>query len=522
MTQQTELVGSSSAPEGDPESGRAADGPRSDSPRADDSRSDGASPFGGKSPGGPGGTPRTLHRATHLAGAWTTRKSIAALYSVWTLTRLGMLYLLVQDSIGVSNVSDEVNFVYPRWYQQLADGSFPVNDVTWQYPPGAGLVFLFPAGLPFLGYFQAFLVLTFAADAIVVLALARGGRRLAGAWLWTGGLPLLLNVPHGRFDIQVTALAVLALLSARRRPRLGGVFAALGALVKVWPLLTLVGTERGRTSRSAWLSAAAAAAALLAVLALGFRNSLGFLQQQGARGVQIESLGGTVLSLMRAAGSPIWIESRYGALEFNGMHVGTIAQLSMLLTAAAFGWLMFWRGRASQWTTATPFDAALAAILLFTVTSRVISPQYLVWLIGLAAVCLTSRHTTQRPVALVLLAAAAVTSLAFPTYYLDVMYGTALGNTLMAVRNGLLVAATLLSCRRLWKATTGTHDTNGACDTTGTSDRTDASATTGTSDRTDTSATTGTSDRTDTSATTDAEATPATEPTPATASAAAG
>ncbi|MFD3943030.1 glycosyltransferase 87 family protein [Streptomyces sp. NPDC058579] len=380
----------------------------------------------------------------------TSRTAIAA---VWALTRIVMVYLLVQDDIGVSNVSSEVEFLYPRWAEQLAGGSYPVGDVTWQYPPGAGLLFLSPSLLPFLDYFAAFLVLTLVADAVVTLALARPGRRLAGVWLWTAGLPLLLNLPHGRFDIQVTALAVLALLAGRRSPRLGGALAAFGALIKVWPLLTLVGLERGRTTKDAWVSAAAAAAALLTVLAVAFRHSFDFLQQQGARGVQIESLGGTVLSLMRAAGLPIWVETRYGALEFAGEHVASVAQLSLMLTAAAFGWLMLWRGRASRWTEATPFDAALTAVLLFTVTSRVISPQYMVWLLGLAAVCLTSRHTTQRPVAWVLLAATAVTALAFPTYYLEVMQGTPLGNTLMVLRNGLLLAAVVLSCRRLWRAT---------------------------------------------------------------------
>ncbi|WMX48646.1 glycosyltransferase family 87 protein [Streptomyces roseicoloratus] len=402
---------------------------------------------------------RALVRAAHhVDGVRSPRASTRALVTVWVLTRLGMLYLLVQDSIGVRNVNDEVEFLYPRWARQLADGSFPVDDVTWQYPPGAGLLFLSPEAVPFLDYFAAFLVLTLAADALVAWVLARPGRLPAGAWLWTAGLPLLLNVPHGRFDIQVTALAVLALLSSRRRPRLGGALAALGALVKVWPLLTLLGLERGRGSREAWRSAAVSAAALLAVLALAFRDSLGFLRQQGARGVQIESLGGTVLALLRAAGAPIVVESRYGALEFSGPQVAAVTQLSLLLTVAAFGWLLFWRGRASRWTEATPFDAALAAVLLFTVTSRVISPQYLVWLIGLAAVCLTSRHTTQRPVAWVLLAAAAVTALAFPTHYLEVMQGTALGNTLMVVRNGLLLTATLLSCHRLWQATAATPD----------------------------------------------------------------
>lgn len=402
---------------------------------------------------------RAALRRVFRAAPWSTRTSLAAIWAVWVLTRIAMVYLLVQDDIGVSNVSAEVEYLYPRWSQQLTDGSYPVGDVTWQYPPGAGLLFLFPSLLPFLDYFAAFLVLTLAADAVVTLALARPSRRLAGAWLWTAGLPLLLNLPHGRFDIQVTALAVLGLLAGRRHPRIGGAFAAFGALIKVWPLLTLLGSEHGRSSREAWRSAAVTAGALLAVLALAFRHSFDFLSQQGARGVQIESLGGTLLSLMRASGMPIGIEVRYGALEFVGAHVATVAQLSLMTTAAAFGWLMFWRGRASRWTEATPFDAALTAVLLFTVTSRVISPQYMVWLLGLAAVCLTSRFTTQRPVAWLLLAATAVTALAFPTYYLDVMEGSPLGNTLMVFRNGLLLTAALLACHRLWRATAA--DTSG-------------------------------------------------------------
>ncbi|MBD0693283.1 hypothetical protein BG452_40840 [Streptomyces sp. CBMA123] len=46
------------------------------------------------------------------------------------------------------------------------------------------------------------------------------------------------------------------------------------------------------------------------------------------------------------------------------------------------------------------YDAALCALLIFVVTSRVISPQYLVWLVGVAAVCLTVRRPRPAPGAL--------------------------------------------------------------------------------------------------------------------------
>ncbi|MFD9793249.1 glycosyltransferase 87 family protein [Streptomyces sp. NPDC059070] len=391
-------------------------------------------------------------------GASVRRTRNAALAGAWLATRALMLFLLVDDSIGVGGVTGEVYVLYRQWYDQLITGHFPYGDATWQYPPGAGLVILAPALLPFLTFFQAFVALTLAADALVALALVRAGARAggsaAGAWLWVGGLPLLLHLPYGRYDVLVTASAVAALLCLRRGPRLGGALAGLGALVKVWPALTLLGTPRGRSTRAAWTAALGSALALLGVLALGFTHTLDFLRQQGSRGVQIESLGGTALQLAHLlADWPGRVVYRYGAMEFTGPYVSSVAALALALTGAAFCWLLVWRVRARRWTAATPADAALCAVLLFTVTSRVISPQYLIWLLGLAAVCLTSRHTCQRPVALLLLPTAALSALVFPTLYDQVMAGTAAGTALMVVRNSLLLTAALLSGRRLWTAT---------------------------------------------------------------------
>jgi hypothetical protein len=351
-----------------------------------------------------------------------------------------------------------VYVLYRRWYEQLGTGAFPFGDPTWQYPPGAGVIMLAPALLPFLTFFQAFTAVTVGCDALIARALVRAGARpggsVAGAWLWVAGLPLLLHIPYARYDVQVTAVAVGALLALRRRPGLGGALAGLGALVKVWPLLTLIGAPPGRGARRALLGALGSAAALLALLALAFDHTLDFARQQGGRGLQIESLGGTALQLAHLlTGHPGRVVYRYGAMEFTGPYVSALATLSLALTGLALCWLLFWRVRARRWTVAVPLDAALCAVLLFSVTSRVISPQYLIWLLGLAAACLTSRQTAQRPVAQLLLPTAALSALAFPCLYDEVMAGSALGTGIMAARNTLLLAAALLSCRRLWTST---------------------------------------------------------------------
>ncbi|MFI7504102.1 glycosyltransferase family 87 protein [Streptomyces sp. NPDC049687] len=388
------------------------------------------------------------------------RRLLLALAAAWLATRALMLWLLAHDSLGIlgGRVGREVWRLYHHWYGVLAHGAFPAHDTLWQYPPGAGVVLLSPGLLPWWTYFQAFVALTVLSDAVIAFALARAGTRpgrtLAGAAVWVGGLPLLVRVPFARYDVQVTALAVVSLLALSRSTRVCGAFAALGTLVKVWPALVLVGVQRGRDTRSVWASVALTGTSLLLLLVFVFRNPLAFLLQQGGRGVQIESLGGTLLSLATHAGWPGKVHYRYGAMEFTGPYVSTVAHTSLALTAVAFGLLLLWRIRARHWTEAVPYDAALSAVLLFTVTSRVISPQYMIWLVGLAAVCLTSRHTTQRPVATLILASTALSAVIFPVKYGEVIECSWTGTGLMVLRNGMLLLAAALSFARLWRTST--------------------------------------------------------------------
>ena len=78
------------------------------------------------------------------------------------------------------------------------------------------------------------------------------------------------------------------------------------------------------------------------------------------------------------------------------------------------GWRLLIAGGRARWRPEFAADAPLAATLLFLVASPVLSPQYLLWVVGLAAACLASGRTTQRPVALAVLAAAGLTQLIFP------------------------------------------------------------------------------------------------------------
>ncbi|MEU0075170.1 glycosyltransferase family 87 protein [Streptomyces sp. NPDC006332] len=382
------------------------------------------------------------------------RRSLTGLLLTWGVTRL--LLLLVVFKVYVfpgPDVTSDVSVIYQDWYNVLRTGTFPLDDVTWQYPPAAALAILSPALLPGLDYTSAFFVLAFLADlvvqALLLYAGRRPGKRLRGAWVWVAGVPLLGPTGYARYDVMVTAVAVAALLAGSRHPRLMGALAGFGAMLKVWPALLLLGVR----TRGAWTAAAVTVSGLAALFAVTMPGAFAFLTFQRDRGTEVESLGSLVFHVARHHGWDGEVLLNYGSVEFLGPWVNIVSTAALALTGMAFGWLLLWRLLATRFEAHTMADTAFVAVLMFTTTSRVISPQYLVWLVGLAAVCLCFRTSRMGGPVVLVLAACFVTVLEFPLWFAHVVASDPLGVTLLAVRNGLLVLATVAAARVLWRAT---------------------------------------------------------------------
>jgi Glycosyltransferase family 87 len=392
--------------------------------------------------------------------------AVAAVVAVWCLTRAVLLLWVFKVSwfpgLPGPDVTSDVSGIYHGWFEVLKTGAFPVDDVTWQYPPLAALAILSPALLPTLSYSSAFFVLASLCDAVVLGMLLRAGTRpgrsLRGAWVWVAGLALLGPTAYARYDVMVPAVAVAALLAGAARPRLLGALAGVGAMLKVWPVLLLLGTPRGMRTRLSWATAAVACG-VLALLCIAFGpGAFAFLTFQKDRGTEVESLGSLVFHVARHFGWQGQVLLHYGSVEFLGPYVSDVSRAALGLSALGLAWLVLWRVRAKLFTAATLCDAALAAVLLFTTTSRVISPQYMLWLVGVAAVCAVLRESVMGLPAVLTLAATAATLLEFPIHFGDVVASDTLGLTLLFVRNGLLVAATLTACARLWRSTVAARD----------------------------------------------------------------
>jgi hypothetical protein len=201
---------------------------------------------------------------------------------------------------------------------------------------------------------------------------------------------------------------------------------------------------------------------LAAVCVIFASATAAFLAHQNARGVEIESVAATPFMIWRQAGWPGTVVYRFGAYQLSGGHVALAQDASglglVVAAAAVIGWrLLIAHGRA-RWRPEFAADAPLAATLLFLVASPVLSPQYLLWVTGLAAVCLATGHTTQRPVALAVLAAAGLTQLIFPLGWHSLVTGSDAVTGVLAARNLLLAAAAALSCWRILSATSPGHE----------------------------------------------------------------
>ena len=170
-------------------------------------------------------------------------------------------------------------------------------------------------------------------------------------------------------------------------------------------------------------------------------GSGGFLQSfayQAERGLQVESLGASVLIFFRSVDSVVF---EHGAFEVLGEGVGLATSLSPLLTLrllAVTGLMMYWEYRRFGRPGAGAFPRHAAALILaFMLGSKVLSPQYMIWLLPL--IPLSAGGAIGTTVCTLFLATCFTTTLVFPIHYGDLLSLRYPGPELLLARNLLLV-----------------------------------------------------------------------------------
>lgn len=352
--------------------------------------------------------------------------------------------------------------VYESGIRRLLHGERPWADFVYEYPPLSLALGLLPALAPEgAGFRYAFAIEMLLAHLGLGWLLLREGRAALPGWLalapfglLTASAVFLEYVYLRRFDVTTSLACVLAIVATRdEKYGRAAAWLAVGVELKLYPAVLLpvvvVPAWRARRLKAAVAGFALGSAPLIvcALLGLPFWRVLAF---HSARGLQAESLGGSILWLLRHLGV---VEASWTWLPKWVEITGPWATPLRDATSLAFLFAVTLSAGLSAWRLAkTPAPslgllarAALAPIAAALVFSSVLSPQFLVWLVGLTGLAMTEGGTPSgasgawRVPALVL-AATALVPLFFPSPQYNA--GLELPRTLALVaRNVLLLAA---------------------------------------------------------------------------------
>jgi uncharacterized membrane protein len=320
-------------------------------------------------------------------------------------------------------------------YQSYGDailhhGLVPYRDFAVEYPPGALPAFV--AAAPFGDYASAFAWVMAICGVALVLVVARVS--LAAAFFVALAPVLAGSLILSRFDLWPALLAtaaVTALLAERHR--LG--WALLGAAVaaKLWPFvlvpLALVWSVRRGRGWAALAGVVVLAAAFLPFVVLAPHGVWASLHGQASRPLQIESLGA---ALFTTFGHPE-IVSSHGSQNIAG-HGGVAAVFGCAQVVAVVAlWISFARGAATEGRFLRYAAAAVCAFIAF---GKVLSPQFLLWLVPLVPLVRGRRGVAAT---ILLTASLILTQVWFPQRYFDYVESSHLAGVVL-VRDLVLVA----------------------------------------------------------------------------------
>lgn len=322
-------------------------------------------------------------------------------------------------------------------YQDYADAMradlVPYRDFDLEYPPGALPIFLLPALVTededaYFWGFAALMSLFGAAGVLLTAAslssLGRSPRARRSILAVVAVSPIAFGgMLLTRFDLVPAALVAAAtLLLLTSRPRAAGIALGIGAAVKWYPLVLFpllaiwVWRRHGRrTSVVACASALAVLALAYLPLALLAPTDVGeSVWRQVSRPLQIESLGAGVLVVFHhLAGLDLAVETSYGSQNITGTAATVVAVALSVAGVAALAWVWVARRPANPELLVRLAAATLFALVAF---GKVLSPQFLVWLLFPLALVGGRRGVAAGTCFAV---AAIVTAVWFPWRYFD-------------------------------------------------------------------------------------------------------
>jgi uncharacterized membrane protein len=355
---------------------------------------------------------------------------------------------------------------------RILHGQIPYVNIGSEYPPLALLIFLLPALLfrTLTAYYVAFIIELLLFDFCAMVLIAKTSPRLgisANKALSMHPLAMIAAGPiiAASFDIIPAVLVLAALFFfINGKSNTAWALAGLGILTKLYPVITVPFFVLYQLRQKQYKQIAQGAGILIfIVLALSLPwlllNAKGFLATyvyHMERGLHAESTYGSILLLGKITGL-VQVEGiyNYGSWNLYSTLADQLAGFSIIITAGLLGvvYILYLRsilGEAknpveqaglSQEATTTLIRCVAAAILIFMLSGKVFSMQYMVWLCPLLPL-VTGRWRVHFYTAF--LAAGVISQIIYPYFYPQFEQFAPVPVAMIFIRNILLVLCAVL------------------------------------------------------------------------------
>jgi uncharacterized membrane protein len=359
--------------------------------------------------------------------------------------------------------------LYFNFASKVLEGNMPYRDFALEYPPFALFFFILPRLLTsdywtYAVYFRVEVFIFVLVGLFVVYRIARRSGKAPWKMLVFYVLAILAMGPivAEQYDIFPAVMSLLALYTFwLGKYKTSWALIALGALTKVYPIflapILLIYHFRNRQFRHILSGISTLVSSIVIVLLpfiiISFSSIWHLVNYHSQRGIQLESVYSSFLLIADKLGLiSIGLVMNFGSWNLESQLADTLATISAFVTTL-FLLLAYWfiyrqiKPGKSQFTRIGAYALLITVVVL--VCGKVLSPQYLIWLIPFIPLIVGPLRNT---LMVIFMATGWLTYLIFPVYYLPLIALRVDSVIILLIRNIMLIllaVITAISLRRM-------------------------------------------------------------------------
>lgn len=396
-----------------------------------------------------------------------TKRLLALPKNFWFILLVALLAQLTLIWFGTASGDPfgDVRYIYDAWISNMRLGSYLLGITDpWVYP--------YPAQIPLWladfaspnDYLSGWYLVVVNTNMLLIAYLLGWGRkmeRFKAVWFFIGCLFLIGPVAIARLEVFSVALTMMAAVAfyEKRESRSIQLF-NISTWIKVSPFASLVSLFIVTDKKKNFILNMAIASTVIigiGVVLGGAQNIFSFAGMQSGRGIQVESSIGVIWLIGLLLGVPgikTYYDDEIVTFQISGFGVNEVASVMTYIQFLALG-ITIWLGYRAKKNGAdrnTLFAwLMLTATLDLLVFNKVGSPQYQLWLVGVAFFGVLATIPKWKMVTVITLITSALSWLIFPVFYGSLLDGAPLGVGLLVVRNLGVIAILVYANMQLIK-----------------------------------------------------------------------